>query len=136
MPETTLSRGGAAAAYLREEVLTASPTRLGVRVLAAAIAACEHARASAAAGNSVEWRKQISKAQSCVGELLGALDHEQGGEIAARLSALYQFVLSRLLLASGKPDAKRPEHAANLLSRIKAGFEQLLAKEERHEAGT
>ncbi len=126
----TAQYGGGAAAYLREEILTNSPTRLVSRVLAAAIAACERARTLAAADTHVEWRKQISRAHGCVAELFGAVDREQGGEIATRLAALYQFVLTRLLVAGSRPDAQRPADAARILGRIKEGFDELLARED------
>ena len=121
--------GGGAAAYLREEVLTATPLRLVVRVLAGAIAACDRARAAAETERAIDWRRDLGKAQVLVAELYGAVDAEQGGVIAAKLQALYQFVLSRLLIAGARPSPARARQAAHVLSQIKLGFEQLVARE-------
>lgn len=65
----------------------------------------------------------ISKAMEIIGGLRGALDFEQGGELAANLEALYDYMERGLLEASVRNDVDKLEEIAGLLRTVKEGWE-------------
>ena len=87
-------------AYLESRVLSADPVELVVMLYQAAIGAVQEARRHLADGKIAERSKAISRACDIVLELQSALDKERGVEIAARLGALYAYMLRGLLEAN------------------------------------
>lgn len=118
-----------AAAYAREDVLTVSPVGLVVRVLSGAIVALERARRALATTDGITHLREVGRARSLIGELLGALDREQGGEIAGKLEALYGFMLGRLLLPRPSKKAENLEDAIGILRNVKEGFDAIAVSE-------
>jgi flagellar protein FliS len=51
------------------------------------------------------------------------LNLEQGGEIAANLDALYEYMVTRLLEANLKSDAALVDEVAGLLRNVKSGWD-------------
>ncbi|MBI4880503.1 MAG: flagellar protein FliS [Planctomycetes bacterium] len=115
-----------AATYQRDEVLTASPLRLVLRVFGAAISALQRARRHAEGGDRVRCRAETSRARGLVAELLGALDKEQGGEIAGQLEALYVFILTQLLGGRASPNPRALADAERILDTLREGFDAIL----------
>jgi len=115
-----------AATYQRDEVLTASPLRLVVRVFAGAMTALQRGRRHIEQGNTVAYRREVNRARGLVSELLGALDKEQGGEIAVQLEALYEFILTQLLGRTTTPNLKALTDAEEILGKLKEGFDAIL----------
>lgn len=79
-------------------------------------------------------RKEIARK----GELLGSaiaiidgmrasLDYKAGGEIAANLGSLYDYMERRLLEASAASDQTMLDEVSSLLKEIKAGWESIPA---------
>ena len=66
--------------------------------------------------------ENISKVMAIINELECALDHERGGDISARLSSLYQYIMDRLLYASRYSDIDALEQVEQILSILKDGF--------------
>ncbi len=66
--------------------------------------------------------QDVSVALSIVGGLRGSLDLEAGGEIAANLDNLYDYIQRRLLLANARNDAAALEEVVALLHEIRAGW--------------
>ena len=118
---------GAAAVYQDHEVTTATPVELVVRVLGGAISRIERARRAADRGEINTLRTQVDRARALVSELMSALDFEEGGEIAERLGALYQFLLTELLHPQVRPNVAALDSAADVLAKIKEGFDAILA---------
>ncbi|MFG0319735.1 MAG: flagellar export chaperone FliS [Planctomycetota bacterium JB042] len=116
-----------AAAYQRESILTESPVGLVVKVYQGALTSLDRARRAGRDDDANGFRAHVGKASALVAELLGALDHERGGEIAEQLSALYEFVLTQLLRPTTAPDLAAVEHAERLLSTLKEGFDAIHA---------
>ena len=109
-------------AYLESRVLSADPVELVVMLYQAAIGAVQEARRHLADGKIAERSKAISRACDIVLELQSALDKERGGEIAARLGALYAYMLRRLLEANlQQADAPLGE-VLGLLSTVAEGW--------------
>jgi flagellar protein FliS len=122
--------GHALDAYQRLEVETgvasASPQRLVVMLYDGAVKAIYSARAALARGDIAGRGAAISKAIAIVDEgLRPALDLEAGGEIAANLAALYDYIVSRLLYANLKQDEPSLDEAARLLTDLKSAWEAL-----------
>ncbi|WP_100639388.1 flagellar export chaperone FliS [Marinobacter salexigens] len=65
----------------------------------------------------------ISKAIEIIGGLRGFLDFEKGGELAARLEGLYDYMERTLLEASAKNDMTKLDEVADLLRSIKDGWD-------------
>lgn len=107
--------------YQRESVLTESPARLVVRLYDAALRALDLADEAHGAGDPAAATSRLSKAYAVVSELLCAIDREAGGEVAERLSALYTFLLSRLLVPPYDPG--RAAGARRILVSLREGFD-------------
>lgn len=70
--------------YQRQAVASASPERLVAKLYDLGVAACH--------------RGERARARAVLVELMAALDHERGGEVAGRLHALYEFCLNESAL--------------------------------------
>ncbi|MFP3977901.1 flagellar export chaperone FliS [Marinobacter sp. KMM 10035] len=67
--------------------------------------------------------KLIGKAIEIIGGLRGFLDFEKGGDLAARLEGLYDYMERTLLEASAKNDMAKLDEVADLLRSIKDGWD-------------
>jgi flagellar protein FliS len=122
--------GRAVDTYRRLEVETgvaaASPQKLVIMLYEGTIEAVLNARAALARDDVAGRGAAISKAISIIDEgLRPALDLEAGGEIAANLMALYEYVANRLLYANLKADAASLDEAAQLLAELKSAWDAL-----------
>ena len=59
--------------------------------------------------------------------LRSCLDHERGGEVAANLAALYEYMTRRLTEANLRNDQRPLDEVADLLDEIRGGWEQMMA---------
>ena len=84
-------------AYLESRILSASPMELVNILYEHAILEIEEARLSLVNGGIQARSRSISKATAIISELQSSLDHEAGGEIAANLARLYQYMRERLV---------------------------------------
>jgi flagellar protein FliS len=122
--------GRAVDTYSRLEIETgvaaASPQRLILMLYEGAIKAMVTAQAALARGDLAERGAAISKAISIIDEgLRPALDLEAGGEIAANLMALYEYLVNRLLYANLKGHEQSLDEALRLLTELKGAWETL-----------
>jgi flagellar protein FliS len=67
----------------------------------------------------------ISRAVAIVGGLNEAVDLEKGGEIAANLSRLYNYMTTRLLQASRENDDAILDEVASLMREIKGAWDAI-----------
>ncbi|PCM45270.1 flagellar export chaperone FliS [Marinobacter sp. ANT_B65] len=65
----------------------------------------------------------ISKAIEIIGGLRSFLDFEKGGDLAARLEGLYDYMERTLFEANAKNDPARLDEVADLLRSIKSGWD-------------
>ncbi|HCZ15474.1 MAG TPA: flagellar export chaperone FliS [Accumulibacter sp.] len=97
----------------------ADPHRLILLLFAGAQAAVGNARAAMQQQQIAARGEAISKAIDIIGNgLKVSLDLEQGGEIAERLDALYDYLVLRLLRANLDNDPRALEEVAALLEEI------------------
>jgi flagellar protein FliS len=83
--------------YFTQEILTASPARLVVKLYEGIITSLRKAiRAIEDKDIAARWRAN-KKAIDIIDHLLRTLNHEQGGEFATELERLYTFMLLHLV---------------------------------------
>ena len=105
---------------------TTDPHRLIMMLFEGAQAAIVVARSQMAQNHIAEKGAAISKAIDIVTNgLQASLDLEQGGELAERLAALYEYISHRLLWANLKNDTAALDEAAHLLGEIQSAWAQI-----------
>lgn len=86
--------------YLDAEILTAEPLKLVRLLYRGALEAVRTARAKLA-GRDIRGRSSaVSKSIEILAELSSSLNHQRGGELSARLAALYDYMQRRLIEAN------------------------------------
>lgn len=70
----------------------------------------------------------ISKAFAIIDGLRGSLDTERGGELAANLDDLYDYMQRQLTLANARNDAAMLDEVASLLRELKEGWDAIPAE--------
>jgi flagellar secretion chaperone FliS len=116
--------------YLEQEILSAGRLQLIHLLYQAAITEIRDARRNMAAKRVAEKCSNINKACAIVTELRGSLNHEEGGEIALRLEALYNYILSRLLDANLRKLDEPLGEVIALLSTLDEAWKELAHNEE------
>ena len=70
--------------------------------------------------------KQVGNAISIIEEGLKApLDLQKGGEIAANLNALYEYCVTRLVIANARNDSAILDEVSRLIEPIASGWKQI-----------
>jgi flagellar protein FliS len=105
----------------------ADPHRLVQMLLEGALARLAYARGAIERGEVGEKGIMIGKAIAIIGGLQGSLNQDTGGEIAANLAALYDYMQHRLVHANLKNDIEAIEEVATLLREIKQGWDAMPA---------
>ena len=104
----------------------ADPHKLILLLFTGAQAAIGQARAALHMNQTPEKGAAISKAIDIISNgLKVSLDHQQGGDIAARLDALYDYMVLRLLQANLKNDPKALEEVSGLLEEIHSAWREI-----------
>jgi flagellar protein FliS len=119
--------------YLEQEILAAHPLELVHILYQSAIAELREARRNMASRDIRAKCANLSKASELIGELLCSLDLEAGGEIAVRLKALYEYMLSRLLLANLRNRDEIVAEIIALLSTLDEGWKELATRRQEPE---
>ncbi|MBL8395770.1 MAG: flagellar export chaperone FliS [Candidatus Accumulibacter sp.] len=104
----------------------ADPHRLILLLFSGAQAALCNARAALQQQQIAAKGEAISKAIDIIGNgLKVSLDLENGGEIAARLDALYDYLVVRLLRANLDNDLSALDEVAGLLEEIHGAWREI-----------
>ena len=102
---------------LETQVMSATPERLITLLYQGARAAIGQARLHMQEGRVAERGTAITKALKIVDEgLKMGLNMEAGGDIAANLSRLYDYIVRTLLMANLKADVEQLDIADRLLA--------------------
>ena len=128
-----------AAAYKQVDIEiaaeTADPHRLIMMLFEGAQTALVMARAHMEQKNIAEKGRAISQAIDIVTNgLLASLDMTQGGELAERLAALYDYISRRLLWANLKNDLAALDEAKSLLGELQTAWAAITPGKEASEA--
>jgi len=105
------------------QVLEASPHRLIQMLMEGGLSRLAQARGALERGQVALKGELIGKAIGIIGGLREGLDLQQGGELAANLDGLYDYMVNRLVEANLKNDAALLEEVAELLRNIKTGWD-------------
>jgi flagellar protein FliS len=105
--------------YLVQQVATASKAMLTSMLFNAAVANTQRAIAHLDEAHPQPARRFLIKAQEIVLELRTSLDHEAGGEIAANLERIYDFVYRQLIAASVRGDVRAAHDAESILADLR-----------------
>ncbi|KXS36104.1 MAG: flagellar protein FliS [Halomonadaceae bacterium T82-2] len=107
-------------------VMSASPHQLIVMLFDGAQASLRAARLHMQQGNVGEKGKALSKAIDIVNNgLAAALDHEKGGDVAANLASLYDYIVRLLMQANLHNDEQRIDEASALLEDIASAWREI-----------
>ncbi|MEB7886153.1 flagellar export chaperone FliS [Serratia fonticola] len=107
-------------------VMGASPHQLIVMLFDGALSALLRARILMEQGNIAGKGLAISKAINIIDNgLKNGLNHEQGGEIADNLAALYDYMKRRLMQANLHNDVAALDEVSGLLENIADAWRQI-----------
>lgn len=107
-------------------VMGASPHQLIVMLFDGALSALLRARILMNQGNIAGKGLAISKAINIIDNgLKNGLNHEQGGEIADNLAALYDYMKRRLMQANLHNDVAALDEVSGLLENIADAWRQI-----------
>jgi flagellar secretion chaperone FliS len=101
--------------YLKTAVATASPEKLHLMLIDAAIRHVERAQQSREAGRPEEGLAEITHAQEVVNYLIGSMDHQSGSELVKKVTGVYLFVFRRLVDAGLNSDGQLLADALRIL---------------------
>jgi flagellar protein FliS len=117
---------------LETGIASASPHKLIVMLYDGALVALLSAKTNIAANNIAAKGSAISKAITIIDNgLRASLDKEAGGEIAANLDALYDYMSRRLLHANLKNDVPAIDEVHRLLSDLRGAWVEIGEKVEQ-----
>lgn len=112
-------------AYRASSVMTASPGQLVVMLYDGAGRFLRQAELAAEEGAWSHAFDRLGKAEAIVDELLVTLDAEQGGEIAARLQAIYVFCKRLMIETRVERDVERIRRTASLLAGLREAWSEI-----------
>ena len=103
-------------------VAASDPHRLIVMLLDGAIERIATARGCMQRSETAEKGRLINRAISIVGELRTSLDLRNGGQIAANLAELYDYICRRLLRATTDNRIEMLDEVSGLLHEIRSAW--------------
>ncbi|WP_415902754.1 flagellar export chaperone FliS [Neptuniibacter sp. QD29_5] len=110
---------------LRATIETASPHKLISMLFDGAMGALAKAK-GAIERDSIEDRTlHLNKASEIIVGLRGSLDLEGGGEVAANLDGLYDYMLRSVMQANRENDAEKVQEVMNLMLEIRQGWSEM-----------
>jgi len=103
----------------------ASPHRLVQMLMEGALERIVLAKASMKRNEIAMKGQNIGVAINIVGGLQGSLNQEAGGKIAENLNNLYDYMVSRLLVANSQNDESILDEVSGLMIEIKMGWDAM-----------
>ena len=103
-------------------VAASDPHRLIVMLMDGALERIAAARGCMQRKETAEKARLINRAVSIVGELRNSLDLRSGGQIAANLAELYDYICRRLLLATTENKVEMLDEVSSLLHEIRSAW--------------
>jgi len=83
--------------------------------------------------DKVSCIQDLHQTRTIISELLGCLDHDDGGELTANLHQLYIFILRELSAAGFEGDIARLENAIAVAEQLYEGFFDAFTPQEARE---
>jgi len=101
--------------YLSTEVMTASPQKLQLMMIDAAIRACLKAREAWLADDQETAGESLVRAQQVVTELIAGVHAEKAPELARKVMGVYLFIFRALVDAHLNHDEAKLEESLEIL---------------------
>ncbi|HJU04505.1 MAG TPA: flagellar export chaperone FliS [Nitrospiraceae bacterium] len=112
--------------YRRTQILTASDVQVIVLLYDGALQSLELAREGILKDNYADKARFLSRAFDIVSELSNVLDMERGGEVAATLRRLYDYMLEELTLANLRHAPKHLDGPIRCLTILREAWQALV----------
>ncbi len=112
-------------AYMNNQVMTASRTKLVVMLYDGAIRNLKLAKLAIGDKNIEKTNNSVIKAQRILSELMSTLNMEDGGEISRNLMALYQYMHQRTIRANIDKNAEILDEVIGYLEELKEAWSQI-----------
>lgn len=106
-------------------IMDASPHRLIQMLMEGALEKIALAKGGISAKNIQSKGEYISKAIDIIGGLQSSLNKEAGGELAANLGSLYDYMTRRLVDANLRNDPRILDEVAGLMTELKMGWDNM-----------
>jgi flagellar protein FliS len=106
-------------------VVDADPHRLIQLLLDGALDRIAQAKGALASGDPAAMGEALGKAVGIISGLQSCLDRERGGEIAANLDRLYDYMTVRLLAVHTEHRPAPLDEVGGLLGTIKSGWDAI-----------
>lgn len=107
------------------QAMEASPHRLIQMLMEGGLTRLAQARGAMERDQTALKGELIGKTIGIIGGLREGLNLEQGGEVAANLDNLYEYMVARLLEANLKNEAAPLDEVAGLLRNVKTGWDAI-----------
>ena len=114
--------------YAQAQVSVVDREQLLLLVLEGGMKFLRLTRAALAAGDLPSFAEHLARAQAIISELLGTLDHEAGGEIAADLARLYDFMLFHLVEANAQRSVRHVDETIAVFDTILDAYRAILGR--------
>lgn len=114
-------------AYFRTQVQSSTPLERVVMLYDGALRALDTARESMTKHDLLARRAAISRVIGIVTELQNTLDLERGGQIAADLDRLYDYVLAKIIEAQTTQKPQGIEEARRVLEPLRDAWQAIAA---------
>ncbi|MEK9713573.1 MAG: flagellar export chaperone FliS [Thalassolituus sp.] len=105
------------------EVLDADPHRLIQLLMEAALTRMAQAKGAIQRSDMNEKATLLGRVNEIIQTLQASLDHSHGGEIAANLDRLYDYMIRRLLEASAQNSTDMIDEVMGLMLEVKTGWD-------------
>ena len=112
-------------AGVHAEVMEADPHRLIQMLMEGALERIAIAKGAIQQNNVSLKGERIGSAISIIEGLRASLNMEAGGEISANLESMYEYMTNRLLEANMNDDADILDEVADLMRKIKSGWDEI-----------
>ncbi|MCW5893670.1 MAG: flagellar export chaperone FliS [bacterium] len=114
--------------YTQAQVASVDRHRLLLLVFEGGLTFLGRARSALDAGDMQRFGEAISKSQAVIAELLGTLDHQQGGSIAKELARLYEFMQHHLTEANALRSVQHVDEVERVLGIIAGAYREILER--------
>jgi flagellar secretion chaperone FliS len=112
--------------YAAAEMTGIDPERLLLLLLEGGARFLRLAREALTGGDVAGFGQALARAQAIIAELQGTLDHQAGGEIAANLHRLYDFMLFHLTEANAQGSVRHLDEVIATYDTVTDAFRQIL----------
>lgn len=113
---------------VESEVNFASPHRIIQMLMEGALSKIATAKGCIARNDIAEKSRQITWGMNIIQGLRTSLDAQKGGDVAANLDSLYEYMGRRLLEANVKNDVAILDEVSSLLMEVKTGWDNIPAE--------